>query len=332
MRIGSNPQKKEKKVIMTTNHRIVIVVYIPNEEGFYKDSFAVFKACLDSLIYTINTNAVITVVNNGSYSKVAELLVYYLKYRKIDTLISHNVNIGKIDAQIGAARGVRENLITLTDSDILFATGWQEKTEEIFAKFENVGSVSPIPVRTGLYAGTSSVLKQIILKRLRFKFMSIPENFKNYNRFLTSINWDLDKDSNHLWPVVESNGVKAIIGSAHQVLTIDRDVLFTNSPSNPSLTLVGANSEHNYVDTPIDKSGKLRLATYNNYAYHIGNKLEDWMNDVQLINKETKSIEIKIIRNLVQVDLFNTKLNNKFYGFKKKIIKYIFLILYDNRK
>lgn len=332
MRIGSNPQKQEKKVIMTTNLRIVVVVYIPNEEGFYKDSFAVFKACIDSLISTINTNAVITVVNNGSYSKVVELLAEYLKDRKIDTLISHNVNIGKIDAQIGAARGIREKLITLTDSDILFAAGWQEKTEEIFAKFVNVGSVSPIPVRTGLYAGTSSVLKQIVLKRLRFKFMSIPENFKSYNRFLTSINWDLDKDSNNLWPVVESNGVRAIIGSAHQVLTIDRDILFTYSPSNPSLTLVGDNSEHNYVDTPIDKSGKLRLATYNNYAYHIGNKLEDWMNDIQLINKETKSIEIKTIRNLVEVDLFNTKFNNKFYGFKKKILKYIFSVLYDNRR
>lgn len=332
MRVGSNPQKQEKKVIMTTNHRIVVVVYIPNEEGFYKDSLAVFKSCLDSLVYTINANAVITVVNNGSYFKVVDLLARYLKEQKIDTLISHNVNIGKIDAQIGAARGAREKMVTLTDSDILFVTGWQENTEEIFAKFTNVGSVSPIPVRTGLYAGTSSVLKHIVFKKLRFKFMPIPENFKNYNRFLNSINWDLETHSDNLWPVVESNGVRAIIGSAHQVLTIDRDILFTTSPSNPSLTLVGGNSEHNYVDTPIDKSGKLRLATYNNYAYHIGNKLEDWMNDIQLINKETKSIEIKTIRNLVQVDLFNTKFNNKFYGFKKKILKYIFSVLYDNRR
>lgn len=86
MRIGSNPQKQEKKVIMTTNHRIVVVVYIPNEEGFYKDSFAVFKACLDSLVATVNSNALITVVNNGSYSKVVELLAEYLKEQKIDTV------------------------------------------------------------------------------------------------------------------------------------------------------------------------------------------------------------------------------------------------------
>lgn len=332
MRIGSNPQKQEKKVIMTTNHRIVVVVYIPNEEGFYKDSYEVFKACLDSLIDTINTKAAITVVNNGSYSKVVELLHQYLKEQKIDTLVSHNVNIGKIDAQIGAARGAREKMITLTDSDILFTKDWQERTEEIFTKFDNVGSVSPIPVRTGLYAGTSSVLKQILFKRLRFKFMTIPENFENYNRFLASINWDLDKKQNNLWPVVESKGVKAIIGSAHQVVTINRDILFTTSPSNPSLTLVGGSSEHNYVDTPIDKSSKLRLATYNNYAYHIGNKLEDWMGDVQLKNKKTKNKEIQIINDLTQVDLFNTKLNIKLYGLKKKILKYIFSVFYDYKR
>ena len=42
MRIGSNPQKVERKIILTTHHRVVIVVYLPNEEGFYKESFDVF--------------------------------------------------------------------------------------------------------------------------------------------------------------------------------------------------------------------------------------------------------------------------------------------------
>lgn len=79
MRIGSNPQKLDKKVIMTTNHRIVVVVYIPNEEGFYKDSFKVFKACLDSLVHTVKDDAAITIVNNGSYDKIADLLSHYLK-------------------------------------------------------------------------------------------------------------------------------------------------------------------------------------------------------------------------------------------------------------
>ena len=330
MRIGMNPQKTERKITMTTHHRIVIVVYIPNEDGFYKDSLDVFKACLDSVLLTINSNAAVTVVNNGSFEKVSSLLDLYLKEKKIDTLISHNTNIGKIDAQIGAARASREKYITLTDADILFVKGWQEKVEEVFAAFKNVGSVSPIPVRTGIYAYTSSLLKQILLKKIKFKYCAIPENFHNYNRFLESINWDLDTNENNKWPVIENNGVKAVVGSAHQVLTIDRDILFTTSPSNPSLTLVGGDSEQNYVDIPIDKSGKFRLSTYNNFAFHIGNKLEDWMITIGKNNHQKEKAEALQPLSIVSSDLFNSRGSNKIYNLKKKIVKKLFSLVYKN--
>lgn len=330
MRVGSNPQKQERKITITTHHRVVVVVYIPNEEGFYKDSFDVFKMCIDSLVSTLNSKALLTIVNNGSHPKVVDFLNGYLKEKKIDTLISHNTNIGKIDALIGAARGAREKYITLADSDILFVKGWQEKVEEVFAKFPNVGSVSPIPVRTGLYSSTSSVLKQILLRKIKFKLIPIPENFVSYNMFLESINWDLEVLENKNWPVIEKNGIRAVIGSAHQVLTIDRDVLFKTSPSNPSLTLVGNFSEHNYVDVPIDKAGKLRLATYHNYAFHMGNKVESWMMKTQEIN--VKTTENK--GNLGEIespspDLFNSKIRNKCYVLKKMILKKLFSLNYS---
>lgn len=330
MRIGSNPQKQEGKITLTTHHRVVVVVYIPNEEGFYKDSFDVFKMCLNSLISTINSKAALTIVNNGSHKKVFDFLNGYLIENKIDTLISHNTNIGKIDALIGAARGAREKYITLTDSDILFVKGWQEKVEEVFTVFPNVGSVSPIPVRTGLYAGTSSVLKEILYRKINFKFIPIPENFIDYNKFLESINWDLEIQEDKNWPVIEKNGISAVIGSAHQVLTIDRDILFKTTPSNPSLILVGNLSEHNYVDVPIDKAGKLRLSTYNNYAFHMGNKLENWMETIQENNMKCIVNKIKSDKIVTpSSDLLNSKMKNKWYGLKKKIIKKIFSLFYS---
>jgi hypothetical protein len=333
MRIGSNPQKKERKITLSTHHRIVIVVYIPNEEGFYKDSFEVFKACLDSLVYTINSKAVITVVNNGSHTKISDFLNQYLSENKIDTLISHNTNIGKIDALIGAGRGAREQYITLTDADILFVPDWQESVEEIFAKFPNVGSVSPIPVQRSLYFGTSSVLKQVLLGRIKFKLVPIPENFVGYNRYLESINWNLETKNDINWAVIEKNGVKATIGSGHQVLTINRNVLFEKTPTNPSLTLVGGKSENNYVDFPIDKAGKLRLSTYNNYAFHIGNKLESWMMEVQKDTEKNRKNSDTILETVKPApDLFNSKLKNKWFGFKKKIIKKMFKFFFMRNK
>lgn len=326
MRVGSNPQKSERKIILLTHHRIVVVVYIPNEEGFYEHSFDVFKMCLNSLVSTINSTAAITVVNNGSHRKVADFLNLYLQEKKIDTLISYNTNIGKIDALIGAARGAREKYITLTDADILFTTGWQEKVEEVFFNFSNVGSVSPIPVK-GLLFGTSTVLRQILLRKIKFKSMSIPENFEGYNKYLESINWDLEIDRDHKWNVVESNNCRANIGSGHQVLTIDRDILFQTVPTNPSLTLVGGTSENDYVDFSIDKANKLRLSTYHNYAFHMGNKLEDWMVDLQKNNKKA-DLNTKNQLSTNSIDLHYNWFFNKYFGLKKKIVKKLFNIFY----
>ena len=331
MRIGINPQKLQKKIDLDAHHRVILVVYIPNEEGFYKKSFDVFKLSLDSLIATVNDNCAITVVNNGSYEKVTALLNHYFENNKIDTLINDRINIGKIDALIGAARGSREPLITYTDSDILFVTGWQVNVEKVFSTFNNVGSVSPIPVRYGMFYGTSSVLQQIILKKIKIKFEAIPENFISYNKYLCSINWDADDNDSKKWPVIEKEGIQAIIGSGHQVLTISREILFTGVPTNPSLTLVGGDSEYKYVDEPIDRLGKLRLSTYHNFGYHMGNNVEGWMIAVHQDNLNQKPISTTGF--CIQKDvpnLFFNRFRQKIYMIKKKAVKKIFKSLYKD--
>jgi hypothetical protein len=327
MRIGMNPQKVERKITLTTHHRIVVVVYIPNEEGFYKNSFGVFKACIDSLISSVNDAAALTIVNNGCHEKVSCLLNSYLLEKKIDTLITHTSNIGKIDALIGAARGAREKYITISDADILFVKGWQENVEDIFLTFPNVGSVSPIPVRNAMFYATSEVMRQILLRRIKFSLSPIPENSASYNRYLESINWPGNTTPETKWPVVESKGLKAVIGSGHQVLTIDRDLLFSTVPTNPSLVLVGSNSEFLYVDTPIDKAGKLRLSTYNNFAFHMGNTLEPWMEDVLASNAKMLSQKAKKVA-VSQNDLFNSTVDKKRYQLKKRIVKSLFGFFY----
>lgn len=329
MRVGSNPQKFDKKIDLETHHRVIVVVYIPNEDGFYKNSYDVFKLCLDSLVSSINTNCAITIVNNGSSIRVTNLLNEYLENDKIDTVIHHKRNIGKIDALIGAARGAREQLITYSDSDILFLNGWQENVEKVFTSFPNVGAVSPIPVRKGIFAFTSSVLGSILLNKVKFKFESIPNNFDTYNRYLESINWDLETDDKKLWPVVYKDSAKAIIGSGHQVLTISRDIALKSTPLSPSLILVGGDSENNYVDRPIDFSGKLRLSTYENYAYHMGNTLEEWMLDQYKMKLKTKveiSIDKEIIKKIGVTP--NSKIKLKIYSLRKRIAKKIFKFKY----
>jgi hypothetical protein len=326
-----NPQKTEKKLQLTTHHRVVVVVYIPNAEGFYQNMFAVFKTCLESLSSTINSSCAITVVNNGSHQEVTDYLNACLADHTIDALISHKTNIGKIDALVGAARGSREPLITLTDADILFVKGWQNAVEEVFLRFPKAGSVSPIPVKNGLYYGTISTLNHILMGRSAFKYCDIPENAVSYNRYLESINWGVEEYPGKNWPVIEKNGFKAIVGSGHQVLTIRRDLLFTTVPTPASLTLVGGRSEYRYVDEPIDYAGLLRLATYNNFGYHMGNELEPWMLDIQQQNHSSVPL-LSPESSFGQADLFASPWGAQWYKVKKRLVKKIFSLLYKQRK
>lgn len=329
MRIGMNPQKEEKKIDLIYNHRIIIVVYIPELSGYYENLLQVFKLCLESIAATKNDKCAITVVNNASCDEVLSYINLKFKEGIVDSVIHHKINIGKIDAIIGAARGSREPLITMTDVDILFKNGWQENIEKIFMTFEGVGSVSPISVRKNTRYGTTSTIKRILLKKVDFKLQPIPENFEDHNRLLKSINKKTESSTNNLWAVVEKNNVKALLGSGHQVLTIDRNILFMTVPFDPSLVLIGGNSEFKYVDEPIDKFGGMRLATYNNYAYHMGNKVEKWMVAIQeenlIFNNNKKDGVFKF-----EIPKYNFKkpININWFNLSSRIYLKLFTFLY----
>ncbi len=326
-----NPQKQEKKIDLQYHHRLIIVVFIPSLEGYYKNVFDVFKLCLESAYTTIDSNCAITIVNNASCEDVRNYLNVQFENKVINCLIQHDENIGKMDALIGAARSSREYLITLSDVDILFKKGWQQEVEKIFLSMKNVGSVSPISVRKSMRYGTTSTIEQIILRKVKFTFKPIQENFLDYNLYLKSINWKTEENQNLLWPIVEENDVKAILGSGHQIMTLNRFIFHNNVPVSPSLTLVGNNSEFIYCDEPVDLSGGMRLATYHNYAYHMGNKVEQWMLEIQEKNIKNKPVDNLKFNDLTNI-VFKAKNPNKlFFLIKQRIVIKFFNVFYSYR-
>lgn len=326
MRLGSNPQKKDYKIEMQSNHRIVMVVFIPELNGYYQSMFEVIRVSIDSLVNTIPVTSKITIVDNGSCETVQNYLMDLFQKKQIDALQLLQENIGKIDALIGAARAVREPIITLTDCDILFKPNWVQETIKVFNNFENVASVSPIPIRWNFNYYSYSTQLEILKGKLKLKFEPIKENFEDYNKFLRSINWgDGEKENTKPWPVVFSKDFKAIVTSDHQILTLRRDILFNNSPKEPSFIKVGSQSEENYVDYAIDSSGGLRLSTYHFYAYHIGNTVEDWMKE---INFEKTDDEFPILK--LNPELKYVSKNDLIFKIKKKIIKKFFKIRKPN--
>ena len=247
-----NPQKQEKRIELKSNHRIVVVAYIPDLEGYCANVIEVFKPCVASANATKNSLCELTIVNNGSCNAVTDFINSLYQLNEVNCVIHHSENSGKMDAMIGAARTLREEFITLSDIDILYTKGWQEQVEDLFYSIPNVGSVSPISVKASHSYATFSSMQKILLRKVKFKYDIIKENFESHNRFLDSINWHNELDVSLKWPIISYRNKKAILGSSHQILTIRRELLFSHVPTVPSLSLVGNYSKYNYIDLPID--------------------------------------------------------------------------------
>ena len=145
MRVGDNPNKISNEKVKHYAHQVIIPVYIPNEEGYFKDSFVIFQLCLQSLLATTHSSTYITIVNNGSGKKVGDYLDGLADENKIQEVI-HSTNIGKINAVLKGIVGVHADIVTVSDQDILFKENWQSATFEVFNSFENVGVVGIIPM------------------------------------------------------------------------------------------------------------------------------------------------------------------------------------------
>lgn len=145
MREGINPQKLKDLELVDAYHHVLIPVHIPELEGYYLQSFEVLQLCLRSLLGTIHEKTIVTIINNGSCAKVTQYMRELKDAGQIYKLIDYSKNQGKVDPIIAAMQGCREELITVSDCDVLFTAGWQQAVEKVFRAFPRAGFVSPLP-------------------------------------------------------------------------------------------------------------------------------------------------------------------------------------------
>ncbi|GEQ86806.1 hypothetical protein ULMS_23140 [Patiriisocius marinistellae] len=278
MRVGSNPTKVDKELVISSYHRVVVPVYIPNtEEDYFKEALPILKYSLQSLLKTIHKNTRISIINNGCCTLVTE----YLKKIKfeneaIDQLLESDINLGKINAIYSAVKSNIEPLITVTDADVLFLNNWQEAVEQVFVDFPKAGMVAPVPAPVAYKSSyVNSTFYYGFFNRL-FKFDTVV-NPNALKQFQESIGTHLFKNIHFKsYLVLQKKKKKAAMGCGHFVVTM-RSQVFEKAPSRPTKFKIGGESLKRYIDEPNDKAGYLRLATMDCYARHLGNKEEAWM-------------------------------------------------------
>jgi hypothetical protein len=286
MRVGYNPYK-DQILEGTYHHQVVIPVYIPNQEGYFKDSFTILKLCLESLFNTIHQKTFVTIVNNGSEKLVSHYLDLLLKENKIQELV-HSENIGKLNAILKGLTGNDIELVTISDADVLFLPNWQMETMKVFQEVPKAGVVGIVP-QFKMYENNCGNVLFDTLFNSELRFLPV-KNSAALIRFYDSIGWDRNYNQDYLAYnlALEINSeLNVLIGSGHFVATYKKDIFET------IITYIGykmgGNSE-GYLDSlPLEKD-YWRVTTQDNYAYHMGNTLEDWMGTLVVLKTKQEVI------------------------------------------
>lgn len=274
MRVGYNPHKDKVQESLDYLHQVIVPVYIPSEEGYFKDSFVILKLCLESLLATVHAKTFISIVNNGSCVIVVDYLNDLFERKKIQELI-HTENIGKLNAILKGLAGNDIELVTISDSDVLFLPNWQKETVKVFATVPQAGVVGIVPQFKMYESNCGNVLFDTLYNS-KLQFVPV-KNKDALIRFYDSLGWDRNYNQDYLAYnlALEINSeLSVLIGSGHFVATYKKDIFDT------IITYIGykmgGNSE-GYLDRlPLEKD-YWRLTTADNHGYHLGNTIENWM-------------------------------------------------------
>ena len=318
MRKGVNPTKGGKLISKEEcHHRIIIPVHIPNEEGYFKDAYKIFELCLFSVIKTAASKIKVSVISNKCCDEVNVRLLKLYHEKHINELIIEHDGIGKINSVLKAIRTSEERLITITDADVLFLNNWENEVSTIFKAFPKAGAICPVPVYRKHLDLTGNIwFDNFFSNKLQFRPVKNPNAME---MFAKSVGWEyLEPEWKDVIGTLKAkDNTIAVLGCSHFVATYKREV-FEELPKENSIYLVDGDSEFLYTDEPVLKMGGYRLATNDNFAFHLGNVFEDWMQNefLKLETTEKAIIDYSHLRKLNK-SYFN-------YFFTEKVFKRIF--------
>ena len=308
MRIGYNPHKDQIIEPTTYLHHVVMPIYIPHQKDYFKDGLNILKLALESLFKTTHNKTFFTLVNNGSCKAVKDYLDSLQLKGAVHEVI-HTTNIGKLNAILKGLAGHDIELVTITDADVLFKNNWQQETIKVFNAFPKVGVVGIVPQFNMFKAHCgNTIFDNFFNKKLKFLPVKSPEDMA---LFYKSIGWDntYNKDLLQYSLGIEHKEMNVLLGSGHFVATYKKQQ-FKEITSYLGYKL-GGDSE-SYLDKAALSYDYWRVTTQNNYAYHMGNVIENWMIDYKII-KEKDSGVYSDFSNKKKIGGFSYIIKNKIF-------------------
>lgn len=325
MRKGDNPSRNKAVNKKNSNgHRVIIPLFIPHLEGYYKDAFKIFKMSLSSIMKTSLKGTKITVSSNGSCKEVENFLENCYKDGYIHELIMTSSNIGKMNAILKAVAGNNEDLFTITDADVLFLNKWQTAVLNVYNLFPKAGAVCTSPSSRSFKKFTGNIwLKYLLSKKLKFDSVTDKKSLQAFAKSVNNPNMYNDTQLKKILKLFGSDDQNAVIGAGHFSCTYRKDI-FNSLPVSRTKFILGGGDEALILDYPVIKQGYWRLSTPSNWTLHLGNTYEPWMleklNDLKVENgvldfvMETSNKESPRSLQLLLYKLIEKMLKNKTSG------------------
>lgn len=317
MRKGVNPEKLKNEVNHQYKHRVIMPVYIPNvHEEYYTHAVDVFKTSLKSLIDTVNLETTaITIINNNSIPEIDAIINAH--ENTIDKKVTYKENKGKVYAVLNEMRSCYEPFVTCTDADVLFMNGWEKAVFATFKAYPKAGVVAPLPSPSlALNHNSSIFLTKYLFGNISYKKIVADEDSSLYLDGLTNRSLLKRSEGKYDWNEKQyylKGNTPAIVGAGHFVATY-KSMLFDKKGAFPKMKFVRG-YESDFMDALSDKYGLYRLSTPKTFVYHIGNNLDD--NIEELTRREGARV--------VMSDFDGIKINNSKtvvpYGLKEIMFK-----------
>jgi len=275
MRIGENPAKRSIPAFRPERVGVALLVYIPEQSGYFEQSLRVLELQVDSLRANTGQPFNLLIFDNGSCAEVKSELLKWQHEGRIDMLFSSSHNHGKAGAINWIFGAMTNELIVFSDSDVFFRQGWLEECVQLYEAFPGAGMIAAQPCFYDTLKGKGAAPSRLDPAQFeRFEYTPAREIVAEYVKGLGFGEEVIAKYSDRRLPSVRAaaSGVSAVLAASHMQFMIPRDVARQIIPLSAEWAL--SPEEDLALDQKVDAAGFLHLSLLRPYVIHMGNTYE----------------------------------------------------------
>lgn len=264
MRQGMNPLRTARfsKPLPPSVPVVCVITHLPHFNGYHAKRLPIL---LNSVKQARDKagECHFVVWDNGSNSTVRTALDDLCP----DMLIlSENIGIG--NAMRRAMLLFSDSILALSNDDIYYEDNWLSPQIEILKAYPNVGTVSGVTTRFYMGKAVHSTEQWVTANRIPVKGLPIPAEWDEQHALSIGKNKlaGIQEHGHLAAPLIEYNGVKAIIGGNHCQFVCHPERLLPLLPQDDMYM-----TKLFPFDIRVDQAGLLRLLTPERKARHVGN-------------------------------------------------------------